>query len=209
MTPFDPTRINPYTTVRDGSPFHSDRVSGIRLIVIHCTDSSDAPSGDADLRNIGGWFSNPAAQVSAHRCVNVNGHTAVYVADSLKAWHCAAYNSAALGLEQIGHRATPWSDERHRKLVSEAARNVAQWSYRWHVPLRRGRVAGGAVLLSGIVTHEQLGSAGGNHDDPGPNYPMDRLIQEALYFKQKIKDAHATGRRVSLDSADYVGPEGA
>lgn len=181
-------RINPYTTVRMPSPFHSSRVSGIKLIVIHCTASNDNAHLDADLKAIGGWFQNPAAQVSAHRCVNVNGHTAVYVSDSAKAWHCMSYNSASLGLEQIGQTGTPWNDARHEKLIDEAARNVAQWSCRWHVPLRRGRVAGGAVLLSGIVTHKQLGSAGGNHDDPGPAYPMDRLIERARHFKTVLKD---------------------
>src|SRR4051812_39103360 len=125
-------RVNPYTTVRIASPNFSDRSSAIRLIVIHCTASGDHPHDDADLRSIGDYFHGTGSQVSAHRCVNLNGHTAVYVRDELKAWHCMRYNGVSVGLEQIGQSSTDWANDRHAKLIDEAARNVAQWSYRHH-----------------------------------------------------------------------------
>jgi N-acetyl-anhydromuramyl-L-alanine amidase AmpD len=70
------------------------------LIVIHCTEGQNMP-GVSDLRNLGDWFDNPAAQCSAHVGVDAEGHSAMYVRDSRKAWHVAEFNSSALGIEMI------------------------------------------------------------------------------------------------------------
>lgn len=181
-------RIDPQVVVRAPSPFRSSRASWPpRLIVIHATESHNRP-GNADLAAIGSWFQNPSAQVSAHVCTDADGHSARYVRDRDKAWHCGGYNSLSLGIEQIGNHAQGKWDG---KELHETARWVARWSMLYHIPIKRGSVRNGSVLQSGVVTHQQLGSLGGNHDDPGPHYPMAEMLAMALRYKARLKERAA------------------
>lgn len=170
----------PHVTVRKFSPFKSSRNgAGIKLIVVHCTESHNAP-GNSDLAAVGNWFCNPAAQVSAHVCTDADGFSARYVRDTDKAWHCAGLNSVSLGIEQIGTTKDKWT----RAEVRETARWVALWSRKHNVPIRQGRVNQyGTVIRSGVVRHSDLGTVGGNHNDPGPNYPWRLLLGLAHYYR--------------------------
>lgn len=170
----------PRVVVRAISPFQSERRAPIRLIVVHSTESHNRP-GNADLAAIGSWFQNPAAQVSAHVCTDADGNSARYVIDSKKAWHCGGFNSASLGVEQIGTSSgMAWT----RPEIRETARWIALWSRKHKVPIRQGQVnQDGAVIRSGVVRHSDLGAKGGNHGDPGPNYPWRTLLGLARFYK--------------------------
>ena len=152
------------------------------LIVIHCTEGQNMP-GVSDLRNLGDWFDNPAAQCSAHVGVDSEGHSAQYVIDSKKAWHVGFYNSRALGIEMIGKaKQSFWPDKQMRK----SAQYVAYWSKRHRIPVRKGKVSkNGAVLRSGVVRHSELGELGGNHNDPGSGFKMTRLLWLARFYRAK------------------------
>ena len=172
-------RAYPNVVVRAASPFHSDRTRAIQLIVVHATCSTNR-AGTEDLAAIGAWFQNPAAQVSAHVCTDADGNSARYVPDQLKAWHCAGFNSASLGVEQVGQVTDYWL----RPEVRETARWVALWSRRHNIPIRQGVVnQTGAVIVPGVVRHSDLGAMGGNHDDPGTSYPWRTLLGLARYYK--------------------------
>ncbi len=177
-------RIYPNVDVRMISPFASSRNGQkIRLIVVHATASHNY-KGLADLRAIGSWFQNPKAQVSAHACTDNEGNSARYVRDELKAWHCGAYNGQSLGIEQIlPGNGTEITDKMYR----ETARWLAVWSKRHGVRLHKARVFRGRVLLSGIARHSDLGVAGGNHSDPGPNYNLARVLKYARHYKREMK----------------------
>jgi N-acetyl-anhydromuramyl-L-alanine amidase AmpD len=181
------SRIVPHVVVSRTSPFQSSR-NGVRpsLIVVHATESSQAP-GSGDLAAIASWFSNPAAQVSAHVCTDADGHSARFVADERKAWHCAGYNSVALGIEQIGHAADArWDADEYR----ETARWIARWSLRWVIPIRKGAVSDGHVLRSGVCRHSDLGAIGGGHYDPGPHYDLRHCLGLARFYRAKLLEAH-------------------
>jgi len=176
-------RIDPLVTVRRMSPFYSQRTSPIELIVIHATESYET-KGSADLAAIGDWFCNPAAQVSAHVCTDANsGTSARYVLDDHKAWHVCNYNSASLGIEQIGHTAQKhWE----RDELRETARWVARWSLMHGIPIRHGQVSNGNVIRSGVVRHQDLGQVGGGHGDPGSNYQFVSMLDLAMYYRGKL-----------------------
>ena len=55
----------PYERVKMDVCNQSARSSAISAIVLHDTESHDIP-GTGDLKAIGAWFDNPAAQASAH-----------------------------------------------------------------------------------------------------------------------------------------------
>lgn len=170
-------RVAPKVVLRQPSPNISQRVSPISLIVIHDTEGGS-------LASVGSEFASSSSQVSAHVCTDAKGESARYVRDEDKAWQCVAYNSAALGIEQIGFAAQKdWPAAQ----VDETARWVARWSVKHGIPIRRAIVLNGRVLRSGVITHEQLGIAGGGHHDPGPAYPMGTLKKRARVFRKALK----------------------
>lgn len=151
-----------------------------RLIVIHDTEGANI-KGIADLRGLGDFFDRSAVQASSHVATDAEGQSARYVRDTDKAWHCAGYNSVSLGIEQIGFASqTKWPAAQ----IDETARWVAHWSRHYKIPIRRGRVAFGRVLRSGVVTHAQLGAIGGGHHDPGKHYPFKHMLKRAKHFKK-------------------------
>jgi N-acetyl-anhydromuramyl-L-alanine amidase AmpD len=176
----------PYEVVHMNVRNQSSRSGPIRAIVLHDTESKDYP-GASDLRAIGNWFDNPQAAASAHVCVDGEGHSAQYVPDARKAWHCASYNSATLGIEQIGYATftqAVWS-RNHRAQLRKVAQYIAYWSKKYDIPIRKGRGVNGVITKKGIVTHRSLGAAGGGHHDPGLGYPQRAVFALARYYRAR------------------------
>lgn len=167
------------------SPNVSDRSASIRGIVLHNTESHDYP-GKADLEGVGSWFKNPSSQVSAHLVVDSEGYTLRCVADSKKAWHCMNYNSESLGIEQVGWsgRGRAFWTRNGRKQIKKVAKHIAYWSITYDIPIQRAHTRDGHFVTKGITTHRALGSAGGNHDDPGANYPFKTVLRLAAWYKK-------------------------
>ncbi|MFL5901257.1 MAG: N-acetylmuramoyl-L-alanine amidase [Solirubrobacterales bacterium] len=179
-------RVRPRIVVHGHSPNVSERLGvPLNLMVLHSTESHNRP-GDSDLAGVSGWFDNPSAQVSCHVVVDADGHSARCVPDRLKAWQVGTYNSAALGIEQIGHALQgrlAW--RRSWRQLRETARWLAHWSILHGIPLRRAAVAGGAVTRSGVITHAELGAEGGGHFDPGA-YPFNRVLWLARAYRAAL-----------------------
>lgn len=176
-------RLRPRIVVRTPSPNYSQRTQPIRLIVLHSTEGKNYPKSSADLKGLGAWFSNPAAQVSCHVATDDDGTSARYVADHLKAWHCGGYNSASLGIEQVGYAADSretWLSRRNQ--LRETARWIAYWNRKYGVPIRKGAVSNGSVTKSGVLRHSDLGATGGGHHDPGSGFPFGLVILTARYY---------------------------
>lgn len=172
----------------------SERASGssIKLIVLHTTEGHNRP-GTEDLKNLASWFNNPKAQASSHVGNDAEGNDARFVEDSKKAWTCAAYNSASLNIEQIGFSATSqaiWLSQNEKQLQNTAAW-IAHWSEKHNIPIRKGRVFKGRVLLSGVVQHSDLGVEGGNHGDCGEGYPFKHVLKLAKEIRKGTAPAPA------------------
>jgi len=175
------SRINPRVKVRIPSPNKSSREGAHpTLIVVHATVSHNR-KGLTDLESIGRYFQGPV-DASSHVCVDNEAYSARYVADTDKAWHCAAYNRMSLGIEQI---LPADGTEITLAMYRETARWIAYWSKKYGIPIRVGSVSGGRVIRSGVVFHSQLGALGGGHSDPGRNYRMNRLLNAARYYRSK------------------------
>lgn len=150
-----------------------------RIIVLHSTESSEQ-AGNADLAAIVSWFDNSSAQASSHVITDADGNSARCVPDSAKAWTQAYFNPVSLSVEQIGRAAqTSWDDD----LVRETARWIAKWSRDFGIPIVRGAVSGSSVTRSGVVTHAELGAAGGGHHDPGAGFPIGRCLELAAAYR--------------------------
>lgn len=153
------------------------------LIVIHDTESYDLP-GLADLGGVGHWFDDPIADASAHLGIDKNANVARYVDSHMKAWSCVVYNPPSLNIELIGHANMPWLTRRAQ--FNKTAEWCAYWGETFNIPMRIAKVAHGAVIQPGIITHARLGTAGGDHHDPG-HYPLRTLCRKA----RKIQHEHA------------------
>lgn len=175
-------RYSPHVNVTRWSPNASSRGGAHpTLIVIHVTAGHNRP-GITDLQGLAGWFANPASQVSSHVATDNEGLSARFVRDSEKAWHCAAYNRAALGIEQV---APGTGAEITRDMYRETARWTARWSQTYGIPIRKAVVSDGIVSRAGVTRHSDLGALGGGHSDPGP-YDMDAMLALARFYRSKL-----------------------
>lgn len=179
-------RTRPHVDVTRWSPNHSSR-PGTRpvLIVVHATAGHNRP-GVVDLAGLGQWFAVGSIQagnpVSSHVATDNEAHSARFVVDGEKAWHCAYYNRPSLGIEQVlpgdGSEVT-------RQMLRETARWIALWSNMHHIPIRKGAVTGGgAITRSGVIRHSELGPLGGNHRDPGP-FDLHGCLSLARFYRPR------------------------
>lgn len=177
----------PHNAVKMNVACQSYRSGGIDIdaIVLHSTEGFTGRNG---LRDMGHYFDRLATQASSHRGVDRLGRLAIYVPDSKKAWTCGAYNSATLNVEIIGFssqsKASWWHYVRQLRKVAYL---VAYWSDKENIPLRKGAAANGRIVKPGVLRHMDLGVAGGNHGDPGNNFPLDWIIRRA----QKVRRMYA------------------
>lgn len=178
-------RLAPNVVVRHYSPCQSERSPvPLNLIILHDTEGSNVPDSISDLAGLGDWFGSISAQASSHVATDSDGNSARFVSDRRKAWHCMAYNSASLGIEQVGFASqsrVTWL--KNWRQLRETARWIAYWSHRYGIPIRKGAVSGGVVTRSGVLRHMDLGAIGGGHSDPGSNYPFGRVLLLARLFK--------------------------
>lgn len=175
-------RVHPNVRITSWSPNKSSRGGAhCTLIVIHVTAGHNRP-GISDLRGLAGWFGQSASAVSSHVATDNESNSARFVRDGDKAWHCAAYNRPALGIEQI---APGTGREITREMYRETARWVAQWSKEYGIPIRKAVVSGGVVRKAGVIRHSELGALGGGHADPGP-YDMHAMLSLARFYRAKI-----------------------
>jgi N-acetyl-anhydromuramyl-L-alanine amidase AmpD len=142
--------------------------AAIMLIVLHDTEGANLP-GIRDLRGLGAFFDTRGVDASAHVGNDAEGNAARFVEDGEKAWHCAAFNSVALGIEQIGFASQrSWPEAQLRC----TAQYIAHWSQEHHIPIVHS-------IRHGVCRHSDLGAAGGGHSDPGTAYPLARVLQMA------------------------------
>lgn len=182
----DRDRLHPNVVVRHRSPCQSERSPGVPLnmITLHDTEGANIPDSITDLAGLGDFFGRIETEASSTVADDSDGNSARYVSDHAKAWHCAAYNSASLGIEQIGFASqsrVTWL--KNWRQLRETARWIAYWSIRYGIPIRKAAVSGGVVTRSGVIRHMDLGVLGGGHSDPGPAYPFYRVLALARAYK--------------------------
>jgi N-acetylmuramoyl-L-alanine amidase-like protein len=175
-----PARLRCYTP-QNGGP-RSYAVIG--LGVVHVTVSRNVV-GLGDVRGLCNFFRNVKA--SPTWTVDNEANSAENVPLGRVPWTQVFYNRVACSIEFIGSTGRPnegpaqWTDVQLR----EGARLMAGCFKRAGIPVRRGKVSTrGGVIVTGVVTHQELGRPGGGHTDPGPFFNMDRFIAYVREFAQ-------------------------
>lgn len=167
--------LQEFTAVHDSG---TRSLSEIRWIVIHCTQSNSA-------RSSAQWFANPDSKGSAHLIVD-DIECYRTLANEVIPWGAKGANRKGWHIEHTGFAEWPrarWLE--HEQTVRRGAFKCAQHAVKFGIPvkmlsddeLRRGQ--------RGFITHAQCCRVlGGNHTDPGNNFPIDRFLQLAKDFAE-------------------------
>lgn len=166
----------------------SRRGAPIQAIAVHSTESQDLKGTTDDLRSVRSWFNNPASDASSHIGIDGQGNTELWVPSTEKAWTILQLNDRTLNIEFIGRSAQTskdWEDEQ----IKQGARWVAYWAIRFDLPIQKGvvRNVNGYPVISkkGVIRHSDLTHAGfGDHEDPGANFPMRKLLDQAQWYRR-------------------------
>lgn len=156
---------------------YNGRTEAITIIGIHTAES---PEQEGDALAVANYFKNPATEASSHwvvdddtrvRCVN----------DDDTAWTMPPCNSSGLNIELAGYASqTPaqWDDEYSLLVLDNAALCVAEWCYKYNVPVRHLSDAQIALHAKGIAGHVDVDRVfhDSDHTDPGVNFPWDKFL---------------------------------
>ena len=152
-----------------------------KWIVLHTMEASKRKS---IARNCATYFANTVIVASAHYCVDAE--EAVQCVDEVDtAWHCQGPSDRSIGIELAGYaKQSPadWCDEYNTGMLRVAASLIARISKVWGIPLEY--IEGQQLIAGkpGVTTHVAINKAyyaGKGHTDPGPNFPMQSLLQQA------------------------------
>ena len=173
-----------------------------RWVVLHTMETAE---GNSIAESIGGnWFTNPAAQASAHYCVD-NDSIVQGVNEGDYAWASGPTgNYLGIQIEMAGRASqtrAEWLDDYSRAMLERVAALTADICTRQGIPVRvltDEQVARGEA---GITTHAALARVfrETNHTDPGPNFPWD-------YFMERVQAHVSGGGSVEAPAAPAVQP---
>jgi hypothetical protein len=163
------------------SPCYSSRGgSKVRLIVVHTSE------GAQSIASLGNWFANANNQVSSHTGIDNASSTVIaeYVKRDQKAWTSANANPVATQTELCtpsgaaqGWSAATWNSKTN--MLAACSAWIAEEAAAFGIPIVKltpQQAQGGSA---GVCGHGDLGSWGGGHTDPGPNFPWSSVIAAA------------------------------
>jgi peptidoglycan hydrolase-like protein with peptidoglycan-binding domain len=163
------------------SPCYSSRGgSKVRLIVVHTSE------GAQTIQSLANWFANAGNQVSSHTGIDNASATTIgeYVKRDQKAWTSANANPVATQTELCtpsgaaqGWSAATWAAQTN--MLAACSAWIAEEAAAFGIPIVKltpQQAQGGSA---GVCGHGDLGSWGGGHTDPGPNFPWSQVIAMA------------------------------
>lgn len=154
--------------------------TSVQVVVIHTTEGSShalsAEDGAAyDARRTDGtsthYFHDSTSTVQCVRTEDI-AHTARRQGNLRGIHHelCA----------KAGYGASWWADDYAEAMLRRAAKQVARDCRKWNIPVRKLSASEVADGTRGICGHVHIALAfpqdGGDHTDPGPNFPWSRFI---------------------------------
>lgn len=163
------------------SPHYNSGGLTRRVIAFHTTEGATTAES---LRN---WLQNPSSKVSYHFAVDMShgdNWAMQYVRDSDRAWAQASYNGQAVSIcfctpsgASSGWSRSTWLAK--GAMLTAAGRLAGELSRQFGIPLTGLSSSQAQGSSKGLCEHKNFGSAGGNHHDCGPGFPMDEIIKRA------------------------------
>ena len=178
------------------------RLRPIRVMVIHTGETSE---GTTAAEGMCAWAANPAAGGSFHIAVDTDS-ACRSVADWDTAFGAPGLNADGLHLElagRAGQTSGEWADAASEAILTRGADVIAAWSEQYMIPIRwltDAQLADGVSM--GMATHAQASRVfGGDHWDPGPNFPADKFLNLCLAAAGE-DDMFDDKARYQLDQVD-------
>jgi hypothetical protein len=141
-------------------------------VVIHTAE------GALSYQALGSYFANPVSQVSSQVGIDdTPGVIGEYVRRDMKSWAAAAANPYSTQAELCGFAAwdrATWLA--HPVMLANATQWIAEECAAFGIPMVRIDAAEAQGGGTGVCGHVDLGVNGGNHSDPGPNFPWDVVM---------------------------------
>lgn len=157
-------------------------LSKIGLVVIHCTQSDSA-------RGSARWFADPRAKGSAH-IVADDVECYRTLEDDEVPWGAKGANTRGFHIEITGWKR--WSTQdwlSHSQGLRRAAYKAAFHAVKFGVPIRLLTVDQLRRGDRGFATHHQCTQAfGGDHTDPGAQFPMDEFLDWTKEYARELSD---------------------
>lgn len=154
--------------------------SAIKWIIIHDTEGATA-EGAAK------WFANPDSRGSAHLIVDNDVCFRTLENDEIP-WAAPGANAEGFHIEIAGFAS--WSKARwllNLKRIRRAAYKTALHARAWHIPLVQLGPEGLKAGREGIASHNAVSKAfGGDHTDPGPNFPWSTFMWWVKYYYNRL-----------------------
>jgi N-acetyl-anhydromuramyl-L-alanine amidase AmpD len=152
----------------------------VRLLVLHSAECAESATAAEALA---GWATSAnRPKASWHFAVDSNSITQSVELDNI-AWHAGQVNGYSIGIEQAGKASQSdgqWSDEYSMAMLENTARLLAVLVGLYDLPL--DYVETGLATAKGVTTHAAITRefrVRGGHTDPGPHYPMERVLARA------------------------------
>jgi N-acetyl-anhydromuramyl-L-alanine amidase AmpD len=162
--------------------YHPGRSAAVRLVVLHTTEG-DLRTGAA--RAVASWFAGPQSpEASAHYVVDA-GEVVQGVHEQDTAWAAPGANNDGIQVEMVGRAgwtAARWGESDARAMVERAGALVGEICRRHGLPVEMLTTEDVLAGRSGVTTHAAVSRAfkRSTHWDPGPGFPLDRLIDVAV-----------------------------
>lgn len=158
----------------------------IDLIVIHDMEYPEKLTSAEDVARYFAGQRKGSSGSSAH--YNVDSNSVVQcVQDMDVAWAAPGANHDGLQIEHAGYArqtAAQWLDEYGRKMLFEqSAPLVARKCKEHKIPVKFLRASALVAQRRGVTTHWEVTKAfshGQGHTDPGPNFPIERYMNEVV-----------------------------
>lgn len=166
----------------------------VRRITLHDGEVGESRTAAEGIAN---FFRGGTRKASAHYACDCDS-TVQMVDDNDIAWHVAGDNEHSIGIEQAGYASQTrdqWLDAYGlQMIVFQVAPLVARLSIAHDIPLVL--LDEGAVKRNekGVDTHAVVSRAlrKSTHWDPGPNYPLDVLMQHAKEWRALMQKEQST-----------------
>lgn len=178
MTPLSANCNTDYTAFRKSG---TRKVEDIKWIVLHDTEGGSAES-------VARFFDSPKAQGSAHLVVD-DSECYRCLKDTEIAWGAPGANTKGFHIEQCGY--AHWTEAQwmeHSDTIDRAAYKTAYHCLKFGIPTAWRSAADLKANKEGITSHLECSKAfGGNHTDPGPNWPRYYFMKRVrLYYESLI-----------------------
>ena len=154
------------------SPNFSNRSRKARLVVVHTAE------GSRNYRDLGAFFSKSSSAVSSQTGIDdTPGAIGEYVRRDKAAWTQASFNSDSIATELCAF--AEWDRAEwltHPVMLENCRQWIAEECAAAGIPLVRIGASSAQGGGSGVCGHVDLGSGGGGHWDPGPEFPWDIVM---------------------------------